>query len=108
MAKIYNLCKVKSLKQMNIFYKSILNVFEYEEQFAILLDDNHICFLPNEEEVHKFIKNINLNNSFNTFSIIDCFLIFFAFFSEMYDKPVFGIVSVVRVLFLLVYVLLKK
>ena len=61
MAKIYNLCKVKSLKQMNIFYKSILNVFEYEEQFAILLDDNHICFLPNEEEVHKFIKNINLN-----------------------------------------------
>ena len=61
MAKIYNLSKVKSLRQMNIFYKSILSVFEYNEQFAILLDDNHICFLPNEEETHKFVKNINLN-----------------------------------------------
>ena len=48
MAKIYNLTKLKNLKQMNIFYKSILNVFEYEEQFAILIDEKHICFVPNE------------------------------------------------------------
>ena len=61
MAKIYNLTKLKNLKQMNIFYKSILNVFEYEEQFAILIDEKHICFVPNEEETQKFIRNINLN-----------------------------------------------
>lgn len=61
MAKIYNLSKIKNLKQMNIFYRSILNVFEYNEQFAILIDEQHICFVPNEEETQKFIRNINLN-----------------------------------------------
>ena len=30
MAKIYNFNKVKNLRQMNIFYKSVLNVFESE------------------------------------------------------------------------------
>ena len=61
MAKIYNLSKIKNLKQMNIFYRSILNVFEYNEQFAILIDEQHICFVQNEEETQKFIRNINLN-----------------------------------------------
>ncbi len=61
MAKIYNLTNIKNIKQMNIFYKSILNVFKYEEQFAILIDEKHICFVPNEEETQKFIRNINLN-----------------------------------------------
>lgn len=61
MAKIYNFNKVKNLRQMNIFYKSVLNVFEYNEQFAILIDPEHICFMPNEEETQKFVRNINLN-----------------------------------------------
>ena len=61
MAKIYNFNKVKNLRQMNIFYKSVLNVFEYNEQFAILIDQEHICFMPTEEETQKFVRNINLN-----------------------------------------------
>jgi hypothetical protein len=60
-AKIYYLNKVKDLKQLNIFYKSILGLFEYEEQYAVLIDESHLCFLPNEEETKRVIKNINLN-----------------------------------------------
>jgi hypothetical protein len=60
-AKIYNLNRLKDLKQLNIFYKSILGVFEYEEQYAVLIDESHLCFVPNEEEVKRLVKNINLN-----------------------------------------------
>ncbi len=50
-----------NLKQLNIYYKAIHSVYSYQNQYAILLDDSHICFMPTEEETKKIIRNINLN-----------------------------------------------
>ena len=60
-AKEYNFSDYINLKELNIFYKYIIGVFKAEDSFGIIIDDKHVCFMPNVEETKKFIRAINLN-----------------------------------------------
>ena len=60
-AKEYNFSDYINLKELNIFYKYIIGVFKAEDSFGIVIDDKHVCFMPNVEETKKFIRAINLN-----------------------------------------------
>ncbi len=61
MAKNYILNDFKNLKQMNIYYKSIRGIYSYKDEYAILIDDTHLCIVPNSEEATKLVRSINLN-----------------------------------------------
>ena len=58
---IYNLCNKKDLRSMNIFFSCVLGAFEYNNEYVVLIDEKHICFLQTEDELQRFIRNINLN-----------------------------------------------
>ena len=61
MAKNYILNDFKNLKQMNIYYKSIKGIYSYKDEYAVLIDDTHLCIVPNSEEATKLVRSINLN-----------------------------------------------
>lgn len=61
MAKSFILNDFKNLKQMNIYYKSIRGIYSYKNEYAVLLDDTHLCIVPDEEEATKLVRTINLN-----------------------------------------------
>ena len=46
---------------MNIYYKSIRGIYSYKNEYAVLLDDTHLCIVPDEEEATKLVRTINLN-----------------------------------------------
>ena len=60
MAKEYDFNDFINLKELNIFYKSIIGVFKSNNEFGIIIDESHVCFMPNVEETKKFVRTINL------------------------------------------------
>ena len=60
MAKEYDFCDFINLKELNIFYKSIIGIFKSNNIYGIIIDENHVSFMPNIEEAKKFIRIINL------------------------------------------------
>ena len=66
---IYNLCNKKDLRSMNIFFSCVLGAFEYNNEYVVLIDEKHICFLQTEDELQRFIRNINWDNAQATFLI---------------------------------------
>ena len=61
MAKEYSFSEFINLKELNIFYNSIIGVFKIDNTYGIVIDENHVCFMPNVDETKKFIRSINLN-----------------------------------------------
>ena len=61
MAKEYSFSEFINLKELNIFYNSIIGVFKNDNTYGIIIDEKHVCFMPNVEETKKFIRTINLN-----------------------------------------------
>ena len=61
MAKEYSFSEFINIKELNIFYNSIIGVFKNNNTYGIIIDEKHVCFMPNVEETKKFIRTINLN-----------------------------------------------
>ena len=49
MAKEYDFNDFINLKELNIFYKSIIGVFKSNNEFGIIIDESHVFFMPNVE-----------------------------------------------------------
>ena len=47
MAKEYDFCDFINLKELNIFYKSIIGIFKSNNIYGIIIDENHVSFMPN-------------------------------------------------------------